>query len=247
MTHEEHDTEFENQIIETVAKHGWQVSMIESDGYNPSFAYTIGLTKTYGHPELIIMGLGIQVMNKLLNIAGNLIKIGHTIQLNNDYDNFIKGYQCQFIQMHKAYYSDYLGYGIWFNKGQHFDTYQLVWPNKTGHFPWNKGDDELFDFWQPLLDRKVDFKYLEPEYLAIYTTQYVMNLEKPILEVYHDKDGDWQFLCGTTNHANDLRVVGLKQIVEMDNSVNELFNLGLGEYAWRESLNDEWERELTED
>ena len=34
MTHEHDDKEAEKQIIETVARHGWQISMIESDGYN---------------------------------------------------------------------------------------------------------------------------------------------------------------------------------------------------------------------
>ena len=243
MTHEQHDKEAEKRIIDTVAKHGWQISMIESDGYNPSFAYTIGLVKTFGHPELIVFGLDTRLMDELLNIAGDLIKNGQNIQLNKDYNNFLENYNCQFIGVHKDYYSDYLGYCTWFNNGINFDVYQLVWPNKKGNFPWNKGDDERFDFRQPLLDRKVDFKYLEPDNLATYTTKYVIDLEKPILEVYHENDGDWQFLCGTTNDSNDLKVVCLREIVNLDKSVNELFNLGLGERAWRESHNDKWIRE----
>ena len=243
MTHRQHDSKAERLIIDTVAKHGWQVSMIESDGYNPSFAYTIGLTKTYGHPELIIMGLGTQLMGELLNIAGDLIKNGHKIQLDKEYDDFLNGYNCRFIQMHKDYYSDYLGYGIWFNNGKDFETLQLVWPNKNHNFPWNKGADEDFDLRQPLLDRRTEFKFFEKENLATITTKYVIEFEKPILNVYHELDGDWMFLCGTTNDPEKLKLVSLKEIVKIDNSVNELFNLGLGEYAWRESTNDKWIRE----
>lgn len=243
MTQQQYDKESEKEIIETVAKHGWQVSMIESDGYSPSFAYTIGLTKSYGHPELIIIGLETQLMGELLNIAGDLIKNGHRMQLDKDYDDFLDGYNCRFIEMDKDYYLDYLGYGIWFNNGKDFETLQLVWPNKRGDFPWNKGDDENFDFRQPLLDRRTDFKFLEKENVAIFTTKYVIELQKPILNVYHDQDGEWQFLCGTTNDSKDLKIVALRQIVKIDNSVNELFNLGLGEYAWRESLNDKWKRD----
>jgi hypothetical protein len=242
MTHERHDKESEKRIIEAVDKYGWHVTLIESDGYNPSFAYTIGLKKTYEHPELIILGLGTKLMGELLNIAGDLIKNGHKIDLAKEYDDFLNGYNCQFIKMNKNYYSDYLGYGIWFNKGCDFETYQLVWPNKKGNFPWNKVDDEYFDFRQPLLDRKMDFKFLEKHNLASFTTKYILTKEKPILNVFHDKDGDWQFLCGTTNDNNDLKIVCLKDIVELDESVNELFNLELGGFAWRNSQNDKWIR-----
>ena len=246
MTHEQHDREPEKMITETIAKYGWQVSMIESDGYSPSIAYTIGLTKSYGHPELIIIGLGTQLMGELLNIAGDRIKNGQRMQLDKVYDDFINGYNCKFIPMHKEYYSDYLGYGIWFNKGLDFEVYQLVWPNKNGEFPWDKGNDDDFDLRQPLLDRKTNFKFLERENLATFTTKYINELERPILNVYHEPDGDWMFLCGTTSNQDDMKIVCLREIVEIDNSVNELFNLGLGEYAWRESINDKWIREKSE-
>jgi hypothetical protein len=247
MKHVEQDREREQNIIDTIAKYGWQVTMIESDGYSPSYAYTIGLTNSFGHPELIIMGLGIQLMTELLNIAGDLIKNRKEIQLNKDYVDFLEGYNCQFIKMHLDYYSDYLGYGIWYNKGKNFLTYQLVWPNKKGNFPWDKRDDENFDFRQPLLDRKMDFKFLEKENVATFTTRYVIELQKPILYVYHNKDGEWQFLCGSTNKTEDLKIVSLKNIVKIDKSVNELFNLGFGEYAWRESPNNKWKREQIRD
>lgn len=65
MSHEQHDNEAEKFIFDTIAKYGWQISTIESDGYSPSFAYTIGLTKTYNHPELIILGLSTKLMGEL--------------------------------------------------------------------------------------------------------------------------------------------------------------------------------------
>lgn len=243
MTHNQHNKAIEKGISDKVNEYGWQISLIESDGYNPSFAYTIGLFKTFSHPELIIFGLGTKLMAELLNIAGEKIKKGQTIQLDMDYDDFLVNYNCRFIKVNLDYYPDYLGYGSWFNRGNNYEVYQLVWPNKQGNFPWNKGDDEQFDFRQPLLDRKMDFKYLEPDNLAIFTTKFVLNLERPILEVYHETDGDWQFLCGTTNEGADLKLICLKDIVKLDNSVNELFNLGFGEYAWRQNRDDKWKRD----
>lgn len=243
MTNEELDKQIEHGILEKVKQYGWQVSIFASDGYNPGFAYTIGLVKTFQHPELFISGLSTDHMGELLNIAGDFIKGGGKIQLGSPYREFLENYDCQFIKVHHKYYSDYLGYCQWFNQGNDFDIYQLVWPNKQGNYPWNKGEDEDFHFRQPLLDRKVDFKYLEPDNLGTFTTKYVMQQKKPILEVYHDIEGVWQFLCGTTQNPKDYKIIGLKEIVQIDHSVNELFNLGLGEVAWRKSPGESWNRE----
>lgn len=241
------EKEVEKRLIKTVEKVGWQVSMIESDGYSPSFAYTVGLTKTFNHPEIIMIGLDVKIMGEILNIGGDLIKEGKRFELNKVYSDFLNGYDCKFVEVHKDYYSDYLGYSIWFNKGKDFRCYQLVWPNSEGKYPSDleKGSD--FQYKQPLLDRNMDFKFLESENLATFTTRQVMNDKLPILYVYHDKEGDWQFLCGTTNDSKDMMIVSLKSIIETDNSLNELHNLGTGEYAWRDSKNEKWSRAKIEE
>ena len=233
----------EQFIIDKVDEYGWQVSMIESDGYNPSFAYTIGLHKTFGHPELIMLGLGTKLMGNLLNVAARLIKDGDKIELNRDYNNFLDGYACQFVEVEKDYFYDYLGYGLWFNQGVDFRTFQLVWPNKAGHFPWNKGEDADFDLRQPLLDRNVNFKFFEKENLGVITTKYVLDGTHPIKHVHHDEDGDWQFLCGTTTQSIDLKLISLKSIVVLDPSIINLFNLTYGKSAWRKGKDEDWQRD----
>jgi hypothetical protein len=42
----------------------------------PAFAYTTGLYKTFGHPELICFGLRHEVMHGMLNICGDRVKAG---------------------------------------------------------------------------------------------------------------------------------------------------------------------------
>ncbi|HEY6221000.1 MAG TPA: DUF4262 domain-containing protein, partial [Candidatus Eisenbacteria bacterium] len=53
-TRHDHHEDF---INEAVAKYGWAVQMIPGDGDDPAFAYTVGLFKSYGHPEIITFGL----------------------------------------------------------------------------------------------------------------------------------------------------------------------------------------------
>jgi hypothetical protein len=39
---------------------------------------------------------------------------------------------------------------------------------------------------------------------AVFTTAKVLEDGFPVLMVSHDEEGDWQFLCGTTNNYEDI-------------------------------------------
>ena len=79
------------------------------------------------------------------------------------------------------------------------------------------------------------------ENIAVFTTSQVLE-GKPILYVYHDMDGEWQFHSEFSPDINDIKIVALNQIAMIDNSVNELFDLQCGWNAWREGPNDVWKR-----
>lgn len=63
----------------TIAKEGFAVMAIGSSPTSPSFAYTIGLHIHYNHPELIIIGLPIEVAYQVLNTLGHAIKTDNLI------------------------------------------------------------------------------------------------------------------------------------------------------------------------
>ncbi|MFJ7212598.1 DUF4262 domain-containing protein [Amycolatopsis sp. NPDC098790] len=54
------------RLRDGVAKRGWMVQGVESDGSYPPWAYTIGLSG-YGLPELVVTGLPVEAAAKLLN------------------------------------------------------------------------------------------------------------------------------------------------------------------------------------
>ncbi len=76
-----------------------------------------------------------------------------------------------------------------------------------------------------------------------FTTRQVLDGSRPILEVYHDHDGDWQFLCGTTLNTDDLKLVCLGCMVERDDSLLQLADLPGGWTAFRDSQSGSWQRE----
>jgi len=51
-----------------------------------------------------------------------------------------------------------------------------------------------------------------------------------IERVSRDADGDWQFLCGLSEHSEaDARVLALSEVVELDSRIAALSNFDLGE------------------
>ena len=79
-----------------------------------------------------------------------------------------------------------------------------------------------------------------------FTTRQVLENLHPIVEVYHDHDGDWQFLCGTTSDTADLKLVCLGCMLERDATLSELADIPPGWYATRETPKSNWVREVYE-
>jgi hypothetical protein len=242
MTSPQDDTSMEdNKLIEDIEKYGWTVILIEATEYLPSFAYTVGLWKSYNHPELISFGLTTKTLHSILNVGGELVRDGYQLQVGSDYDDFFKNGIAQFIQVDPRSLRDYYGYAIWFNKTSDFPALQLVWTDRNNKYPWDTDFEEEFLYRQPLLDRNADFKFREEKNLAVFTTRQWIEEKKPILRVVHDEDGDWQFLTGD-QMPKDIKIVALEQMTLRDKTLNDLFNLDYGESAERSFVGDKWLR-----
>ena len=64
---------------------------------------------------------------------------------------------------------------------------------------------------------------------------------EPILYVSHDEDdGMWQFLCGKAHETDEAKLVSLKSVFDLDNSVGILKDMPCGYYAERKVQDDEW-------
>ena len=93
-----------------------------------------------------------------------------------------------------------------------------------------------------LFRKKSKYQFQEPENTACFTCDHVVNGTHPILFVTHDSDdGGWQFLCGTENHdESNARILGLKEITEIDPTLNQLFEMPVGTFAERGLIGGDW-------
>ena len=81
-----------------------------------------------------------------------------------------------------------------------------------------------------------------PRNLAAFVCSHVFRRERPVLLVSHG-DGDWQFLCGGSDHGDDAHVVGVGHLIDNDPSLNECADLPVDAFAEREAVGKPWTRE----
>ena len=83
----------------------------------------------------------------------------------------------------------------------------------------------------------MNFNFSEAKNTMVITT-------KDIVLVSHDEDdGMWEFLDGEDVKEENAVIVSLDEIVEIDDTLNELYDLLLGYIAYRENKGAEWIRE----
>jgi hypothetical protein len=89
----------------------------------------------------------------------------------------------------------------------------------------------------------MDWKFHDDPNTACFTTSHVLS-GAPILRVYHDYDGDWQFHGEATEPAQDdeAKLVCLRDIVDREPSVAGLHDLPYGWRAERASSSTDWTR-----
>ena len=83
----------------------------------------------------------------------------------------------------------------------------------------------------------------DPRDRRVYTTRFVVDKDFPVLVVSHDPDGEWEFLCGTTDKPKDAREILLGEVVDLDERLLEVADLPVGWRALRADPGGPWMQE----
>lgn len=73
-----------------------------------------------------------------------------------------------------------------------------------------------------------------------YVCDHVFYNNRPVLLVCHERDGDWQFLCGGTHPGATPKVVGMEHLLERDPTLKQVLHLPLGWDAERTDASSAW-------
>lgn len=91
----------------------------------------------------------------------------------------------------------------------------------------------------------MEYKFLDDKNTIAITTKKIVSRQSEILLVSHDEDdGMWEFLDGEDVCEENAIVVSMFEMSQIDESINELYDLPLGWIAYRENKTTEWIRKL---
>lgn len=141
----------ERKVLADVEEFGWHCVHIHTEHGLPEFTFTVGLYRSFTHPELIIFGLPSTTAHRILSIAADAVRSGAPLDLSKPTDALLNSYTCCFAEVPKDQYYEHVGCARWYYEGDDFPLYQVVWPSKSGLFPWHPDATESFRAAQPVL------------------------------------------------------------------------------------------------
>jgi hypothetical protein len=138
-SHPDNSKPADQKFLEQIETYGWNVTNVfRREGQTgPDWSYSTGIFHSHQHPEIVIVGLELDNMQKIVNNIGSEIKNGANYEPGNEYHDIFARCGCQFRPVDTAHYRDYLGWAIWFYNGEPFPVLQCFWPDLQGHYPWD--------------------------------------------------------------------------------------------------------------
>jgi hypothetical protein len=143
------------RVIADVAQSGLHVVRGVSNGDAPAFAFSIGLFRTFDHPEIAMFGLAPDVLEEALRRVGARVRAGARLEDGDVVDSLVEGRPVAFRRIVPRHYPAYLGYAVWYHGGPRFPALQAIWGDAEGRFPWER--------WFPREQRDLQPMLSEPE------------------------------------------------------------------------------------
>lgn len=143
--------EVNEKVSTDIRDYGWHVLKILGEGDEPPFGYSIGLVKTFGHPEIMIIGLKLDLIHSLINSMGEAIRDGHIYKSGSFDSDLLEGYDCYFTSVYDIHYDNHFGTAQNYYGNDDFPVLQCVYPSVKGVFPWDQNWPKELKSLQPLL------------------------------------------------------------------------------------------------
>jgi len=141
----------DQKLLDDVTKYGWHVMKVLETTETPGWAYSVGLYKSFGHPEILVFGQDSDLMRYMINTIGEAVKLGKSFAVDERYADLIDAYQCTLKIVRRKWYPTFMGFASWFYEGNDYPVQQCFWPDFEGFYPWDSEFDQELKWAQPLL------------------------------------------------------------------------------------------------
>ncbi len=142
----------EQKALADIDKYGCHVIHVAAEDELPPFSYSVGIERSSGAPEVVVVGLEQPIAHFVVNEYNRRIQEGEVFTAGHTYGDFLEGFLVGFEQVEESFYPEYFGWNLWLYDGPSFRVLQMVYPTTSGIWPWNASAD--FREWQPILTRR---------------------------------------------------------------------------------------------
>ncbi|HYR28170.1 MAG TPA: DUF4262 domain-containing protein [Thermoanaerobaculia bacterium] len=141
----------ERKALADIDRYGCHVIHVAAEGDLPPFSYSVGIQRSSGRPEIVVIGLKRDLAHSIVNEYNGRVQDNEVFTPGALYAGFIEGFDVTFETVDRAFYMEYFGWNLWLYSGPEFEVVQLVYPTTNGEWPWQSEVPEWFREWQPIL------------------------------------------------------------------------------------------------
>ena len=143
----------EQRILDDIEQFGCHVtSVFDPEQVEPSFSYSIGLTRSLSIPEVIVVGVRPDLGQSLVNSYMDRARAGESFIPGVPYLGFLSGFPVYFRPVLETHRKGYMLSATWLYGGTDYEALQIIYPTTEGVWPWDQGASDWFRTNQPLLD-----------------------------------------------------------------------------------------------
>ncbi len=140
-------------LMADVAQAGFHVVL--SDGPPWPQAFSVGLFRTWDHPEVALFGLPREELRAAVDRVAARVREGDRFEHGDVVDGILDRCAVAFRRIVPRHCGAHLGHAVWYHGGVRFPALQMLWADEAGRFPWDR--------WFPRELREAQPVLFEPE------------------------------------------------------------------------------------
>jgi len=145
-------TDTDRSVLHDVAAHGWHSVAVAERNDQPGWAFTIGLQRSFEHPEVVAFGLPGTANQEVVERVARDVASGAQHPAGSTCDTILPGLACEFRTVARVWYETFLGYAVWYYGNLDFPAVQFIWPDRENRLPHDSDCDPDIAALQPLLE-----------------------------------------------------------------------------------------------
>lgn len=152
MTEPRPETDADQRVLRDIADRGWHVVVVDEISDRPGWAFSIGLQRSFGHPEVVVFGLPERANREIVDRVARDVAAGRPHPAGSACDTILAGLRCELRAVAREWHTLLLGYATWYYGGDDFSAVQLLWPDRDDRLPDRTDFDPDLAGLQPLLE-----------------------------------------------------------------------------------------------